>query len=113
MSTKINLKKFRALKNFCEKRGYLYAMVDKKLKSFVNLKDYHSGLKVTCAIEQALGLKGYFDYQDFNKLIEGEDRKKVRKIKEQVGLYVSHHQDTVKQINGLTYSIKNFRIIKK
>ena len=112
MSTKQNLKKYDALKRYCEKNGYLYIMCDKTFKPFEKLGKLTVSSKVETAIDNKLKEKGYFDYSDFKELTKGKDHKKVKSIRNSIGIYVKSHK-TVKMIGDLTFKSSEFKIVKK
>ena len=112
MSTKQNLKKYDALKRYCEKNGYLYIMCDKTFKPFEKLGKFTVGSKVETTIDNKIEEKGYFDYSDFKELIKGKDHKKIKSIRNSIGIYVKSHKN-VKMIGDLTFKSSEFKIVKK
>ena len=111
MNTKQNIRKYEALRKFCEKNGYLYIMCDKSFKPYEKLSNYSASSKVEKAIDEALGEKGYFDYSDFKELTSGKDHKKIKSIRNSIGIYVKSHKN-VKMVGDMTYKSADFRIIK-
>ncbi len=112
MSTKQNLKKYDALKRFCEKNGYLYIMCDKTFKPFEKLGKFTVGSKVETTIDNKIEEKGYFDYSDFKELTKGKDHNKIKSIRNSIGIYVKSHKN-VKMIGDLTFKSSKFKIVKK
>lgn len=112
MNSKENLKKYEALKRYCEKNGFLYIMCDKSLTTFESLKEKKSNSYLNQTIDSALNEKGRFDYHDYQNYIEGKDRKRIKYIRKGVGVYVTSHPGT-KMIGDLNYKCAQFRIIKK
>ena len=110
MYVKRNERKYNALKKYCEKHGYLYLMCDKKLTSFEKLKEKYGLSIVETAIDNALKNKGYFSKKDYERLIEGADRKKIKKIRRSIGIYKAKHAKKIMFIGDLTHNIDKFRI---
>ena len=111
MNSKQNIRKYEALKRYCEKNGYLYIMCDKSFKPFEKLSRYNVSSKVESAIESAIEEKGYFDYSDFKELISGKEHKKIKVIRNSIGIYIKSHKN-VKMVGDLTFKSSDFRIIK-
>lgn len=111
MNAKQNIRKYEALKRYCEKNGYLYIMCDKSFKPYEKLSNYSTNNKTEKAIDDALEEKGYFDYSDFKELTAGKDHKKVKKIRDSIGIYVKSHKK-VKMVGDMTFRSADFRIIK-
>jgi len=112
MNTKQNLRKYEALKRYCDKNGYLYIMCDKSFTPFEQLSDQTGSNAVNNAINGALDEKGYFDYSDYKELIKNKDYKKVKWYRKAIGIYIASNR-TVKMVGDLTYKSTSFRIIKK
>lgn len=111
MNTKQNIKKYDALKRYCEKNGYLYIMCDKSFKPYEKLSKFAANSRVETAIDNALKEKGHFDYSDFKVLTKGKDHKKIKGIRNSIGIYVKSHKN-VKMVGDLTFKSSDFRIIK-
>ena len=111
MNTKQNIKKYDALKRYCEKNGYLYIMCDKTFKPYEKLSKFTASSRVETAIDDALDEKGCFDYSDFKELIKGKDHKKIKGIRNSIGIYIKSHKK-VKMIGDLTFNSSDFRIIR-
>ena len=112
MNTKQNLIKYDALRRYCQKHGYLYIMCDKSFTPFEKLAKRPMSNKVVNAIDDALEDKGYFDYGDFRKLVKGFEHKKLKTVRNSIGIYVKVHKKTVKMLGDLTYNSSKFKIIK-
>lgn len=111
MNTKQNIRKYKALSEYCEKHGYLYIMCDKKFKPFERLSKLTVNRGVREAIDDAIEEKGYFNYSDFKELIAGKDYKKVTYIRDSIGIYVKSHKN-LKMVGDLTFKSADFRITK-
>ena len=112
MNSKQNIRKYAALKKYCEKHGYLYIMCDKLFRPFDRLSKYAVNGKVEAAIKEALKSRGYFDSKDYKKLIEGEEYKKVKSFRKSIGVYLAQNKKKVKMVGDLTYKMSEFRIVK-
>ena len=112
MNTKQNLRKYDALRRYCQKHGYLYIMCDKFFTPFEKLAKRPMSTKVANAIDDALEDKGYFDYSDFRELVKGVEHKKLKTVRNSIGIYVKVHKKTVKMLGDLTYNSSKFKIIK-
>ena len=112
MNVKQNIRKYNALKRYCEKKEYLYIMCDKSFTPFEKLSEKHSLGKVDKAIEDAIDEKGFFDYSDYQELVSGCNAAKVRNIRKSIGIYVASYDD-IKMNGDLTHDIHNLRIFVK
>ena len=114
MVTKLNLRKYRALKNYAESRGYLYMMCDKNFVTLESLSDRGCLKVVQTSIEKALEDKKAFTYEDYLELVDGCDRKEKRRIRKSIGVYVASNLDNLKVATGdFTNCIKNLRVIER
>ena len=112
MSSKQNIRKYEALKRYCNKKGYLYIMCDKAFRPYEKLSKYSVNGKVENAIKSALKKKGYFDYSDYRDLIDEEEYKKVKSYRESIGVFLVKNKNKVKMVGDLTFKSSEFRIIK-
>ena len=112
MNVKQNLRKYSALKRYCERNGYLYIMCDKSFTPFEKLPKKSSLSKIDNAIEDAIDEKGYFDYYDYQELTSGCNTTKIKSIRRSIGIYIASNND-IKMNGGLTHDIRNLRIFRK
>ncbi len=112
MNSKVNLRKYAALKRFCDMNGYLYMMCDKKFNVYDRLHEEYVMPCVREAIENAITDKGYFGMRDYKMLIGGQDHRRIEKMRKSIGVYVATHDD-VKMVGDLTYKIKDLLIKRK
>ena len=113
MGTKVNQRKYKALKYYCEYHGYLYVMCDKAFRTFQGLTDKRLNGKVEMAIDNAIKQKGRFDYNDFLELTAGVTQKERNRVRKRIGEYVVSRSDYVKEIGNLTNATKSFMIKSK
>lgn len=86
-------------------------MCDKSFKPYEKLSKFTASSRVETAIDGALDEKGCFDYSDFKELIKGKDHKKIKGIRNSIGIYIKSHKK-VKMIGDLTFKSSDFRIIR-
>ena len=113
MSSRINQKKYRALKNFCLRHGYLYLMCDKKFNVFEKLNKSPRMPSIEETIKKAIKKKGRFDYEDYKLLIKGKKEVTVKKYRDAIGYFSSKHKVKIKMVGNLTHDIKRFMLVKK
>ena len=113
MSSRVNQKKYRALKNYCARYGYLYLMCDKRFNTFEKLNKSTRMPTIEEAIKKAIKKKGRFDYEDYKLLIKGKKILTVKHYRDAIGYYSSKHKAKIKMVGNLTHDIKRFMLIKK
>ena len=112
MNSKENVKKYAALKRYCEKYGFLYLMCDKKFNVYGKFNKKYIMSSVKDAITESIKKKKCFDRKDYELLIEGKDRNEVKKIRKSIGFFVNTNKNKYKQSGDLTHKIDKFRITR-
>ena len=112
MNSKQNIRKYEALKRYCNKKGFLYIMCDKAFRPYEKLSKYSVNGKVEKSIKDALKKKGYFDYSDYRKLIDGEEYKTVKSYRKSIGVFLVKNKNKVRMVGDLTFKSSEFRIVK-
>lgn len=113
MNTKVNIKKYEALKRYCLRNGYLYLMCNKNFVTYEELSKRNGNGHVNSIIDKALDEKGNFNYSDYKLLIENQTKRKIKKIRDAISIYVSINKSSVKQIGDLYFESERFRIIRR
>ena len=113
MVSKLNRRKYNALRAYCNRHGYLYMMCDRKFNAFDKLGKDTRMPTVEALIEESIKRKGNFNYKDYKELIKGKKKNRVNAIRDAIGTFVKVNEKRYKVIGDLTHQITSFRIKKK
>ena len=111
MNTKLNKRKYYALRKYCNEHGYLYLMCDRNFVSFETLEGRSVSIRVAQAIEKALEEKGYFDLEDYNQLFK-QLKKNKNWLQKHVGIYLAQNSN-LKMMGDLERKSSDFKIMRK
>lgn len=112
MNRKVNIRKYKALRQYCKENGFLFLMCNKKFVTYEQIKNKTGSVRLNKVIEDALNRKGRFDYGDYTIYIDCKSHKEVMKIRDFIGIYVASHPET-RMVGDLNFGAEYFKIIRK